>query len=232
MNAAEAILAEVAAELSWLTPGPVFIGGTTIGLFLDELGRDQLRPTKDVDCIAPSVVTPLTWFALERDLQHRGWSPDRDGPICRYRSPRGHVVDLLGARAEAQGFSATWLEAAAAHTQKHVLGGTTVVATPAVEYIVACKIEAFCDRGAADPLASNDFEDLVALLDGCASLESAIAGAEQDVRAFTVGWFRALRADGELMSAADGHLPRGGDFEGRRRRLRERLQRLAALALR
>lgn len=230
MNAAEAILAEVAVELSWLRPGPVFIGGATIGLFLDELGRDQLRPTKDVDCIAPSVVTPMTWFALEQELRHRGWSPDREGPICRYRSPRGHLVDLLGARSEAQGHSATWFEAAAAHTQQHILSGTTVVATPAVEYLIACKIEAFRDRGAAHPLASNDFEDLVALLDGCASLESAVGGAEEGVRAFTVGWFRALYADRELMSAADGHLPRGGDIAGRRRRLRERLQRLTRLS--
>lgn len=60
MNAAE--------ELSWLVPAPVFIGGATIGLFLDSLGRDQLRPTKDVDCIVPSVATTMQWFALEREL--------------------------------------------------------------------------------------------------------------------------------------------------------------------
>ncbi len=177
----------------------------------------------------PSVVTTIQWFALERELHSRGWSPDRDGPLCRYKSPRGHVVDLLATRPEAQGFSATWFAAAATHTQQHALGASLTIATPAVEYLVACKIEAFLHRGSADPLASNDLEDLVALLDGCAALESAIGGAEPDVRTFTIAWFRALYADRALMSTADGHLPRGGDIEGRRRRLRDRLQRLSAL---
>lgn len=145
MNAPEAILAEVAEELMWLVPPTVFIGGATVGLFLDELGRDQLRPTKDVDCIVPSVATTMQWFALESELQRRGWSPDREGALCRYSSPRGHVVDLLATKPEAQGFSAAWFAEAALHTERHALDGLELVVTTTVEYLVACKIEAFRD---------------------------------------------------------------------------------------
>lgn len=232
MTPAELILAEVAEELSWVMPAPVFIGGATIGLFLDELGRDQLRPTKDINCIVPAVLNRADWYHLEGELRARGWQPDVDGPVCRYRSPRGHAVDLLGARPEIQGFAGAWFERAAAHTRQHVLTPTLTILTPTVPYLVACKIEAFRDRGAADPMASTDFEDLVALLDGCIDLETSVTAAEEDVRAFIAEWCAGLLADRSLIQAADGQLPRGGDFDGRRQRLRARLERLASLITR
>lgn len=227
MNPAELILAEVAEELAWLAPAPVFIGGSTIGLFLDALGRDQLRPTKDVDCIVPAVLTRTDWFQLESELRRRGWQPDPDGPICRYRSPRSHLVDLLGARPEVQGFAGAWFERATSNIQRHILSSTVTVATPTVPYLFACKIEAFRDRGARDPLASADFEDLVALLDGCQALESAFNYAESDVQQFIAAWCRSLVSDDALLAAADGQLPRGGDITTRRQRLRALLLRLA-----
>lgn len=170
----EAILAEVASELDGLEPPPVFIGGATIGMFLDDFGRARMRPTKDVDCIVPGVLTQQAWFALEGSLRRRGWRPDPDGPNCRYRSPRGHVVDLLGARPEVQGFAGAWFERAVAHVEVRTLDAAHTIRTPNLAYLAACKIEAFRDRGAADPRTSTDFEDLVALLDGCAELEAAV----------------------------------------------------------
>jgi hypothetical protein len=68
----EAILLEVARELAWLAPPPVFIGGATIGLFIDAFGKSQLRTTKDVDCIVPAVTTQVGWFALEGELRAHG----------------------------------------------------------------------------------------------------------------------------------------------------------------
>jgi len=61
----ERLLDQVAADLEWLVPEPVFVGGATIGLFLDDLGRSQLRPTLDVDCIAPQLVSRAAWYQLE-----------------------------------------------------------------------------------------------------------------------------------------------------------------------
>ena len=54
MSVIERVLAEVAEEVAWMVPPPVFIGGATVGLFLDDFGRRQLRPTKGVDCIVPT----------------------------------------------------------------------------------------------------------------------------------------------------------------------------------
>lgn len=227
MTPAERILAVVAAELDWLDPPPVFIGGATIGLFLDAFGRAQLRPTKDVDCIVASVLTRGAWNELEAELRRRNWRPDLEGPVCRYYSPAGHVVDLLGARPEVQGFAGAWFEAAAMHTRRHTLAGSVSITTPTAPYLFACKIEAFRDRGAHDPFASTDLEDLVALLDGCVGLDDEILACGDELQDFIATWARQIRVDRRLTEAAEGHLPRGGDVVGRRTRLERRLDRLA-----
>jgi hypothetical protein len=43
MSAIEHVIDAVAADLAWISPDPVFVGGATLGLFLDALGRSQLR---------------------------------------------------------------------------------------------------------------------------------------------------------------------------------------------
>ncbi len=224
----EASLADVAGELDWLDPAAVFIGGAIVGLFLDDTGRAQMRPTKDVDCIIPAVTTAMEWFALESELRRRGWHPDRDGPICRYRSPRGHRVDLLAVRPEVQGFSGTWFAATVRHSEERPVEGVRIrVADP--PHLLANKIEAFRNRGRHDPLTSPDLEDIVALLDGCRELLPGIASADSQLSSFVAAWARATLATPDLVAIAEAQLPRGGDDVGRRTRLSETLGALTAL---
>jgi hypothetical protein len=49
----------------------------------------------DVDCIVEQVLTRTDWWQLEEQLRDRGWTPVPSGPICRYRSPSGVLVDLM-----------------------------------------------------------------------------------------------------------------------------------------
>lgn len=72
MSALDAVLDRVASQLDWLKPEPVFLGGATIGLFVDDFGRSQLRPTFDVDCIVPEVASRARWWELESELRRRG----------------------------------------------------------------------------------------------------------------------------------------------------------------
>ena len=223
----EVILAEVAGELEWIVPPPVFIGGATVGLFLDETGRAQMRPTKDVDCIVPAVTTAMEWFTLEAELRRRGWQPDMEGPICRYRSPSGHRVDLLAVRPEVQGFTGTWFEATVREAQVRVVEGRTLRVASS-SHLLANKIEAFRDRGTRDPPASQDLEDIVALLDGCEGLLAELGRASPGIQSFVAGWARETLASPDLFSIAEAQLPHGGDDAGRRERLRETFTALAA----
>jgi hypothetical protein len=114
MSEIERALDAVARDLEWLQSEAVFVGGDTIGLFLDPLGRSQLRPTVDVDCILPNVLTRTAWWQLEEELRLRSWSPDSEGPMCRYHSPAGIIVDLMPEDPEVLGFAGRWYPAAVA----------------------------------------------------------------------------------------------------------------------
>ena len=226
MSAIERVLVEVAEEVAWMVPPPVFIGGATIGLFLDDFGRSQLRPTKDVDCIVPALVSRPSWFALEEILRSRGWQPDVEGPVCRYRSPRGHLVDFLAVHPDIQGFAGRWFAAALASASARLVDDTDVW-VPDAAHLLACKLEAYADRGAADPLLSKDLEDIVALIDGCGTLVDVVARAPVPVRAYVGESIAALMANEEAMEAVAGHLPRGGDSGARLRKVRDRMAGLA-----
>lgn len=100
----------------------------------------------------------------------------------------------------------------------------------ALPWLLACKVDAFSDRGAGDPLASTDLEDIVALVDGCPSIIEEVGRADERVRAFLARWCSWLLERRDLLEIAEGQLPLGGAEADRRRRFRATLRALGALA--
>lgn len=231
MSEIERVVDAVAADLAWVSPEPVYVGGATIGLFLDALGRSQLRPTLDVDCIVPLVVTRVAWWKFEEGLRARGWSPDPDGPICRYRSPGGIVVDLMSEDPGVLGFSGRWYRRVVERAERRLLvtGRAVLVAPPAL--LLACKLDAWRDRGIRDPYASKDLEDIVALLDGCRELEASVATADQEVREAIAVSLKEILEDARYRQAALCQLPRGGDADAQEARVLALIARLACFTL-
>jgi len=228
MSDIEHILDGVADDLSWLSPPPVFVGGATIGLFLDAFGRSHLRPTKDIDCIVPEVSTRQSWWDLEAELGRRGWNPDASGPICRYRSPNGALVDLMPTVPEVLGFQGRWYPAAVASAQLRRLVTGRGVRTPTPELLLACKLEAWRNRGRDDPLLSSDLEDIAALLEGCRELEQRVTTASAELRSWIAVELGEVLRDAGAREALLGHLPRGGDQGARERRVLALVEALAA----
>lgn len=99
-----------------------------------------------------------------------------------------------------------------------------------VEYLLAFKLDAFRDRGRADPQASFDLEDITALLDGHQELEARVRAATNELRRYIAAGMRDIREEEQVFEALVAQLPRGGDERGRRKRLIGLVQRLAALS--
>jgi hypothetical protein len=217
----ELILDRVAFRLEWLRPPPVFIGGAVVPLHLDDFGRSQARPTKDVDCIVPEIRSYLAFAALEESLRSNGWSPDPEGPICRYGTADGLTVDFMPEDPGALGFAGRWYpETARRAAQKRLVTGREILVASA-SCLLACKLEAFFDRGVADPLESRDLEDIIALLDGCRGLATGVSRAPEPIRRYIAEGLGRIAGDRILARTLPAHLPRGGDETHRARRLEQ-----------
>jgi hypothetical protein len=227
---AERILDQVADELGWVTPAPVFLGGATIGLYLDEFGRSQLRPTQDIDCIVPQILSRAAWWNLEEQLRDRGWMPVQGGPICRYRSPSGALVDLMAETPEVLGFGGRWYQSTVRDAQPRELVTGRRILVPTPEHLLACKLEAWQDRGQEDSLLSQDLEDIVSLLDGCRELEASVRAASRNLQEWLAEHLGELLDHRGHREALLAHVPRGGDQSAREERLLGLMSRLAQTA--
>jgi hypothetical protein len=212
------LLEAAATALGDLLPGVVFVGGATVELWITDPGAPPVRPTKDVDVVV-EVTTPGAFHDFESRLRVRGFSEDQeDGVLCRWHHPEtGLILDAMPAEAAILGFENRWQAAAIPHAIDRALPSGAVIRAVSPPYLLATKLEAFKGRGRGDFLASRDFGDIVALIDGREELVGEVAEADDDVRRyladevgallavprFADGLFGALLPDGASQQRAD-----------------------------
>lgn len=205
---------QVAIELIWLQPDPVFIGGSVLGYYLDAFGRSQLRTTLDVDIIVPAISTYPLWSKLEAQLRSKGWNPHQDGPICRYRSPSGILVDFLPNQPEILGFAGKWYSDICLHPSVIMIDEISIhLAQPA--HFLSTKLEAFFDRGMQDPIMSHDLEDIVSLIDGCHALFDSLQRQKAEIRDWIQKKMAFIASQEWFFDSVMGNLPRGPNQQKR-----------------
>ncbi|WP_222863147.1 hypothetical protein [Marinomonas sp. IMCC 4694] len=82
------------------------------------------------------------------------------------------------------GFSNPWYKYAMESAIDYKLDETLIINVVNSIAFVATKLEAYKCRGKQDPLASQDIEDLLNLIDGRESLATEIQNAPEDVKAY------------------------------------------------
>ena len=155
-----------------------FLGGCTTGLLItDEVSRDAVRYTEDVDLITHVIGYPQ-WLVFQSQLSERGFVVDpRGDTICRMRLG-GLKVDFMPDDASILGFSNRWYADAFDQAQDFTLGDGTTIRLVSACHFIATKLEAYLGRGNNDPLSSHDIEDMVNVIDGREELLNDIAIAD------------------------------------------------------
>ena len=120
-----------------------------------------------------------------------------------------------------------WYAEALKHAPTFEIAPGNKVRIVSPPYFIATKLEAFRDRGKGDYVPSLDIEDIVAVIDGRASIESDVASSPASVRTYLADQFTAMLADRDFVDAVAGHLP--GDSASQAR-LPLVLSRLRAIA--
>ena len=222
-------LGRVARVLSGLSKPVVYVGGATIGLYVDALAASGARLTDDVDGLV-AVAGYAEFAQLEEELRGLGLVQclDEGAPICRWVLD-DILVDIMPTDERILGFSNRFYPAGFASATEIRLPGGQAVKVMRLEYLLATKIEAFKGRGANDVLGSKDFEDIVAVLDGADCL-SAVSSADAEVRSYIGDWFAnyLLQRHG-LTEAVSSNLPQPASSARLAATMRQ-IQGIAALA--
>lgn len=200
-------LLELAADaLGELLEEVVFVGGATVTLWITDPGAPPIRSTKDVDVVV-EVTSRRGFREFERRLRARGFSEDQEGGvICRWRHRGGLILDAMPSDPSILGFANQWQGAGIPHAAERQLPSGAVIRAVSPPYLLATKLEAFKGRGERDFLASHDFDDIFALVDGREEVVDELASASADVRDYLSSEVAAMLSDPRFADALFGML--------------------------
>lgn len=225
-----AMLEQIAAALGPLRDEVVFLGGSTTGLLITDPKAPPIRVTKDVDVIV-EVATRSAYHQIENALRARGFTNDTSegAPLCRWRTD-GLILDVMPTDPEILGFSNRWYPEAISTAQNYILPSGLTIRLVAPAYFLGTKLEAFFGRGKGDFYGSHDLEDLVAVVDGRASMEHEVANATPELKTYLNEKLGSLLQDDQFCYAMAGHLPGDPASQARVPGLLTRLRRIAAMS--
>ena len=197
----------VANALDSLKEKVVFVGGATISLY-PERQVFEVRPTDDVDVII-EILNYKDRAELEEKLRSIGFSHDiESGVVCRY-SIHGVIVDIMPTNDPSIGFSNKWYPAGFNHAVDYMIDNNCTVRILSAPYFIATKLEAFKGRGKNDGRTSQDFEDIIYVLENRAAIWEEMNTADRDINDYLRSEFLNLLNNPNLFDWIDGHVERG-----------------------
>jgi predicted nucleotidyltransferase len=197
----------VATALDNLKEKVVFVGGATISLYPDQ-PVFEVRPTDDVDVII-EILNYSDRAGLEEKLRSIGFSHDiESGVICRYRI-QGIVVDIMPTNDPSIGFTNIWYPEGFEKAVNYEIDERSVVKILSAPYFIATKLEAHKDRGENDGRTSQDFEDIIYVLENREVIWEEINNSSENLKTYLLTEFRSLLKNPNIFEWIDCHVERG-----------------------
>jgi predicted nucleotidyltransferase len=204
------LLISMARALGSLCDQVVFVGGCATGLLLDDAGLMDVRPTEDVDAIV-EMATLAEYHQLAEQLRQRGFGQTMEDNTPPFRWYWGRLqLDLVPLDEKVLGFANPWYRSAYEAAQVTTVAEGLNLKHLSATHFIATKFEAFKDRGGNDVYLSHDLEDILAVIEGRASIVADVAAAPPDVRKHVVDSVRSLLGHPHLRNALPGLLSEPG----------------------
>jgi len=202
-----AMLQIVANGLGSLVDDVVFLGGCAAGLLISDPASPRPRETNDVDVIV-EITTMHDYHDLAEKLRQRSFHEDvSDGaPMCRWHYDTV-VVDIMPTNEDILGFSNQWYLEAMEKSDCMMLPNGLRIRVVSAPHFLATKLEAFYGRGDGDYMASHDLEDMIAVLDGRASIVQEVKVSSEALRTYLSEEFGKLLGNVDFQDALPCHLP-------------------------
>lgn len=197
----------VANALGPLRDQVVFLGGAAVSLYANRQ-VPEIRPTDDVDILV-EILHYGAWEDLETRLRNLGFQHDTESNIiCRFRV-HGIVVDVLPTSGAVFGFTNRWYQPGFHAALDYEIDPHLTIKILPGPYFLATKIEAFNSRGNSDGRTSQDFEDLIFILENRSSIWWEMENADADVKDYLRKSFSTFLKVPYLEEWIDGHVERG-----------------------
>lgn len=222
------LVEKIVGALGELADSIVLVGGSAAGFLITDEAQPPIRATQDVDAIVES--TTLTqYYKFEEKLRQRGFKQDMsDGaPQCRWLFD-GAQFDVMPSEPHVFGGSNLWYPEAAATAQVVALPSGLRFKLIRAPAFLGTKLAAFTDRGKSDFYASQDMEDIFAIIDGREELASELDVAAVELRKYVREKLREASLLDEFWDALAGYYYQEGTQIGRTPIFRARLERLIA----
>lgn len=190
----------------------------------------EIRPTQDVDVIC-RVIARSDDHQLGSQLRQRGSQEDsRPGaPICRWCTD-DLILDLMPTQGEILVFANRWYPLALETAQQQALPSGRSIRIVTAPVFLATKLEAFRGLGQGNFLFSHDLEDLMAVVDGRASLLEECRLSPLELRNDLAAQFLELLKTSAFLEALPAFLPPDQASQQRLPDLLETLRAITALA--
>lgn len=216
-----AMLETVSKALGELCDEVVFVGGATVGLYIDDVASPPPRPSDDIDCVV-EITTQKEYREFEKKLRARGFRDpvhDDSPPICRKYC--GDIkVDIMPMDESVLGFSNKWYREAIKHKKRIGLPSGGEIWVLSVTYFLVTKLAAFANRGESDIRLSQDIEDICSLFEGCTHLKDEVLSAPQTAKSFVREELSRILGNERLFEEAAHAFARGyGDPNAQARRI-------------
>lgn len=207
----------------------VFVGGQVTELLVTEPATAWPRPTDDTDVVVRASSASAYRLVRQR-LEAEGFRVDtREGaPVCRMVRD-DLVLDVMPLDGAILGFTSRWHRHLVESAMEVALTADVRIRVANPASFLAAKWEAYHDRGAADPFASHDLEDIIALVAGVPTIVEQVRAAPDDVRAFIGGSARAILGEPWVDDVLEGNLPEAGRLPGLVPKVRARFEAIAVL---
>ncbi len=169
----------------------VFIGGATVSLYADRIAPES-RPTDDVDILV-EIGSRWNFAEIEEQLRKRGFKNDVSAKfVGRYLLP-GIIVDVMPTDEKILGFSNRWYTEGFKNSVDYRIDELHSIKIFAPPYFIASKIEAFKNRGNNDGRQSEDFEDIVYVLENRRTIWTEMGEAGPELKEYLYSEFNRLK---------------------------------------
>lgn len=194
----------IAHALGEMNDRVVYVGGAVVSQYIDDPSAEDVRPTKDID-ISMKIASLNELEVIRQELVKKGFSQShQDNVICRFRYA-DIKVDVMATKQIGWAPGNEWFEAGFDHTIIKQIDEISIKLLP-LPYFLASKFAAFYNRGMTDPRVSNDFEDIVYILNHTSDVKDQIFETEQRLKDYLKKVFLHILEDKILQEAIMANL--------------------------